>query len=55
MQACNYFPYLLQKDFTLDAALQLAEKFSYHHPFRDDEFEQYKNVVDDLVASVAKT
>jgi predicted glycosyltransferase len=55
MHACNYFPFLLQKDFTIDDALQLAEKFPYYHPFEANQFEQYREAVDELVASVAKT
>jgi predicted glycosyltransferase len=55
MHACNYFPYMLQKEFNLENAMQLAATFSYHHPFETTQFEHYRDVVDDLVASVAKT
>jgi UDP:flavonoid glycosyltransferase YjiC (YdhE family) len=55
MNACNYFPYTLQSKFRLKDAVQLSQQFSYTWPFEARDFEQYRDVVDELVASVTKS
>ena len=53
MNACNYFPYMLQHQFRLKEAIQLSQQFSYTWPFEAKEFEQYRDVVDELITSIA--
>jgi uncharacterized protein (TIGR00661 family) len=53
MHACNYFPYMLQSKFRLNEAIQLSQQFSYTWPFEAKDFEQYRDVVDELITSVA--
>lgn len=53
MHACNYFPYTLQNKFRLKDAIQLSQQFSYNWPFEAKDFEQYRDVVDELITSIA--
>ncbi len=55
MQASNYFPYLLQKDFSLKEAFHLSQQFSYTHPFDIKDFEHYREVVDELITRISKS
>lgn len=53
MNACNYFPYMLQNKFRLKEAIQLSQQFSYTWPFDAKDFDQYRDVVDELITSIA--
>ena len=46
------FPFLKQKEFELNKALELATDFPYHHPFTEEDFEQYTGAVDELVSEL---
>lgn len=53
LQRQELFPFVPQKDFQLNKALELAHDFPYHNPFTPADFEQYTTVIDDLLAEVS--
>jgi UDP-N-acetylglucosamine transferase subunit ALG13 len=53
LQRLKVFPFLSQKDFQLNKALELAIDFPFLNPFAADDFEQYPAAIDDLLAEIS--
>ncbi|MFY7839587.1 MAG: glycosyltransferase [Lacibacter sp.] len=45
MQAIQLFPFLQQREATIQHAINIAAAFNYQHPFHANSFEQYKPVI----------
>jgi uncharacterized protein (TIGR00661 family) len=52
LQEQGLFPYSEQKRLNIKEALQNASLFPYHHPFHYQAFEQYRELIDELLAQV---
>lgn len=48
----SLFPYIIQKEFTVKAALQLAGNFHFQNSFAQQDFEQYRQLADELLESM---
>ncbi len=54
MENLRLFPFLTQKEFQLNQALELAKDFPYSNPFTEADYEQYTDAVDELLAEISK-
>lgn len=50
MQQQKLFPFIAQKDISIEQAVTVAENFNWHRPFSDEDFEQYKTIIQQQVA-----
>ncbi len=49
MQQLGCFPFLHQQDFQLEKAVTIMNTFSYSNPFKEDDYEYYRDVIDSLL------
>ena len=50
MQEQNYFPYVVQQSFQLEALLKKAASFTYNNPFTIADFEKYQEHIQELIS-----
>jgi uncharacterized protein (TIGR00661 family) len=52
VQSRSYFPFINQKKLNLNNILAITSSFSYQHSFKEEDFERYREVIDNLLSSV---
>ncbi|MBX9784430.1 MAG: glycosyl transferase family 28 [Chitinophagaceae bacterium] len=51
----NLFPYIIQQEFTVKAALQVAANFHFQNSFAPEDFEHYRQLTDELLESLKRS